>query len=174
MLKFRYMLYLFGIVIIVYLIKQVKNRVENSDEFVYKKKMELEELLRQAISEEIDEEKFLKDLEQKFKLSTNYEEHLITKILAPRLAWRSSLFDDAFSSKSKKLENRDNFKYISWMEPVLYQFVKGNIDESEFYEMAEANHYECKNHTWEIKVFENDSGTRNFSLYKMTENEDNS
>lgn len=173
MLKFRYLLYLFGIVIIVYLIKQVKNRVEDSDEFVYKKKIELEELLRQTISQAMNKEEFLKHLEAKFELSTNFEEHLITKILIPKLTWKSSVFDE-FSSKSKKLENRDNFKYISSMEPVLYQFVKGNMDEFEFYKMAEKNHYECKNHTWEIKVFENESDTRNFSLYKMTENEDNS
>ena len=157
MLKFRWIFYLLGLVVIIYFIKKVENKVENSDEFVHQKKRELENLLRKTVNKEIEQVEFFETLKSKFELNSGYEDNLILKFFSTRATWRNN-----------SQENVDDFKYILLIEPALYQFMERNIDELGFYELIRKNCSQCEKHTWEIEVFENTDDVRNFSLHKIT------
>ena len=161
MLKFRWIFYLLGLVVIIYFIKKAENKVENSDEFVHQKKRELEDLLRKIINKEIEQGEFLETLKSKFELNSGYEDNLIVRFFVPR----------AFLGNNSQ-ENMDDFKYLLLVEPALYQFMERNIDELGFYELIQANYNQCKKRTWEIKIFENTDGVRDFSLYRITKKQE--
>lgn len=158
MLKFSWIFYLLGLVVVIYFIKKVENKLENSDEFVHQKKRELEDLLRKMINKEIEHAEFFEVLKSKFELNSDYENNLVLRVLAPNPGptwWNNSQ------------ENRDDFEYILFMEPALYQFMKRNIDKIGFYKLVQTNCNQCEKHTWEIEVFEDANGVRDFSLHKI-------
>lgn len=162
MLKFRWIFYLLGFVVVIYFIKKVEKKVENSDEFVHQEKRELEDLLRKIINKEIEYTEFLETLKSKFDLNSDYENNLLLRFFVPRVTWGNN-----------SQENMDDFKYILLIEPALYQFMERNIDELGFYELIRKNCSQCEKHTWEIEVFENEDGVRDFSLHKITKKQDN-
>lgn len=109
------------------------------------------------INKEIEYTEFFETLKSKFDLNSGYESNLCLKFFAPRATWENN-----------NQENIDDFRYILLMEPPLYQFMEKNIDEIGFYELISKNCNQCEKHTWEIEIFENTDGGRNFSLHKIT------